>query len=72
MDDGGIDDGGIAPVASHEFWRVLYTCTDCNVDVVRLVRGNPDEVVRCFGCEWTHVRSVSDRLLRSALLDANA
>ena len=54
---------------SHAYWRVLFTCQDCGTDVVRLVHGNPDEVVRCFGCESTHVHRVSDRLLSLALRD---
>ena len=54
---------------AHEFWYVLFTCQDRGVDVVHFVRGNPDEAVRCFGCEFNHVHCVSDRLLQLALRD---
>jgi hypothetical protein len=50
-------------------WTILFTCCDCGSDVLRLVRSNPDEYVRCLPCEATHVRHVSDRLLRLALRD---
>ena len=62
-------DDEISQWASRDFWRILFTCSDCEVDVTRLVRGNPDEVVRCLSCEWSHVRRVSDRLLDLALSD---
>ena len=52
-------------------WQVLVTCRDCGWDVVQLVRGDPDEHVRCFSCERKHVYRISDRLLRLALADAN-
>jgi hypothetical protein len=54
---------------ARECWRVLFTCQDCGADVVRFVRGSPDEAVRCFGCEVHHVHHVSDRLLELALHD---
>ena len=57
------------PWIAEEFWRVLFTCQDCGADVVHFVRGNPDEAVRCFGCEFNHVHCVSDRLLQLALRD---
>ena len=53
----------------NSYWRVLFTCADCGADVVRVVRVNPDELVRCFECEAAHVHRVSDRLLRLALSD---
>jgi transcription elongation factor Elf1 len=52
-------------------WRVLFTCQVCGSDVVRLVRGDPDEHVRCDVCESKHVQRISDRLLRMALSNAD-
>jgi hypothetical protein len=57
------------PWSSRDCWRVLFACQDCGSDVVRLVHGNPDEIVRCFNCESQHVHHVSERLLRLALPD---
>ena len=62
-------DADISPLAGRGLWQVLFTCRDCRVDVMRFVRDDPDEAVRCFGCESSHVHCVSDRLLQLALQD---
>jgi hypothetical protein len=62
-------DHDLAHWMTHALWRALFSCQDCGADVVRLVRSNPDELVRCFGCEASHAHRISDRLLQLALHD---
>ena len=51
----------------RDFWHVYFTCLDCGQDMVRFARRDPDEIVRCFHCETSHVHAVSDWLLTLAL-----
>jgi hypothetical protein len=58
---------------SHERGHLLFSCKDCGAEIVRVVvHGHPDAVVRCFGCEFSHVHHVSDHLLWHALDDASS
>jgi hypothetical protein len=44
-------------------FAVDFTCVDCEPDVLRVVRREPDLVRRCSPCEAEFVRQTSDRLL---------